>query len=175
VKFISRKIVEEQSSLAIIRNPKDPDPATQRGTVGESTQRGSGGESIGKEEPIVLSEEETFSMGIEHAPRTEAPIAFVGYGLTVPEMNYDDLAELDLRGKVALLLAGGPSEIPGPLGAHHQNTRWEALKRAGVIGVIGIQNPIGQDIPWERSKLARLRPALSLAEPGLEENAGQNS
>src|SRR6266567_6972345 len=173
VKFISRKIVEEQSSLAIIRNPKPPDPATQRGTVGESTQRHSVGESIGKEEPIVLGEEATFSMGIKHALRTEAPIVFVGYGLTVPEMNYDDLAGLDLRGKVVLLLSGGPSEIPGPLRAHYQNTRWEALKRAGVIGVIGIQNPIGQDIPWDRSKLARLRPALSLADPGLEENAGQ--
>jgi hypothetical protein len=148
VKFISRKIVEEQSSLAIITN-------------------------IGKEEPIVLGEEATFSMGIEHAPRTEAPIVFVGYGLTVPEMNYDDLAGLDLRGKVVLLLSGGPSEIPGPLRAHYQNSRWEALKRAGAIGVISIQNPIGQDIPWERSKLARLRAALSLADPGLEENAGQ--
>jgi len=153
VKFISRKIVEQQSSLAIIRNPK--------------------GQSSGKEEPIVLGEEATFSMSIEHASRTEAPIVFVGYGLTVPENNYDDLAGLDLRGKVVLLLSGGPSEIPGPLRAHYQNTRWEALKRAGVIGVISIQNPIGQDIPWERSKLARLRPALSLAEPGLEENAGQ--
>jgi hypothetical protein len=51
-------------------------------------------------------------MGIEHAARTEAPIVFVGYGLTVPEMNYDDLAGLDLRGKVVLLLSGGPSEIP---------------------------------------------------------------
>lgn len=153
VKFISRKIIEEQSSLAIIRTSK--------------------GESIGKEEPIALGEEATFSMGIEHAPLTEAPIVFVGYGLTVPENNYDDLAGLDLRGKVVLLLSGGPSEIPGPLRAHYQNTRWEALKRAGVIGVIGIQNPIGQDIPWERSKLARLRAALSLAERGIEENSGQ--
>jgi hypothetical protein len=42
-----------------------------------------------------------------------------------------------------------------------------------VIGVVSIQNPIGQDIPWERSKLARLRPNLSLADPGIEENAGQ--
>src|SRR5439155_14591922 len=45
VKFISRKIVEEQSSLAIIRNPKSHNPATQRGTVDESTQRSSGRES----------------------------------------------------------------------------------------------------------------------------------
>ena len=147
VRFISRKIVEERSSLAIVRN--------------------------GKEEPIVLGEEATFSMAIEHAPRTEAPIVFVGYGLTVPEMNYDDLAGLDIRGKVVLLLSGGPSDIPGPLRAHYQNVRWQSLKRAGVIGVIGIQNPIGQDIPWDRSKLARLRPSLSLADSSLEENQGQ--
>ena len=148
VRFISRKIVEARSSLALVRN--------------------------GKTEPVVLGEDATFSMGIEHAPRTEAPLVFIGYGLTVPEMNYDDLAGLDLHGKVVLLLSGGPSDIPGPLRAHYQNTRWEALKRAGVIGVISVQNPIGQDIPWERSKLARLRPSLSFAEPGLEENQGQH-
>ena len=112
-------------------------------------------------------------MGIEHAPRTEAPIVFVGYGLTVPELHYDDLDGLDIHGKVVLLLSGGPSDIPGPLRAHYQNTRWSALKRAGAIGVIGIQNPIGQDVPWERSKLARFRPSLSLADSNLEENQGQ--
>ena len=85
VKFTSRKIVEEQSSLAIIRNPKGAVPATQHGSVGESKQRAGVDESSGKEEPIVLGEEATFSMGIEHAPRTEAPIVFVGYGLTVPD------------------------------------------------------------------------------------------
>lgn len=153
VKFVSRKIVEEQSSLEIIRNPRS--------------------ESNGNKEKIVLGEEAYFSMSIEHASRTEAPIVFVGYGLTVPEMKYDDLAGLDLRGKVVVLLSGGPVEIPGPLRAHYQSTRGDALKRAGVIGVVAIQNPIGQDIPWERSKLARLRPSLSLADPGLNENAGQ--
>ena len=113
-------------------------PATQRSNVVNRPA---------KEEPIVQREEATFSMGIEHAPRTEAPIVFVGYGLTVPEMNYDDLAGLDLGGKLVLLLSCGPSEIPGPLRAHYQSTRCEALKRAAVIRVIGIQNPIGQDIP----------------------------
>jgi hypothetical protein len=147
VKFISRKINEERSSLAIVRN--------------------------GKSEPIILGEEATFSMAIENAPRTEAPIVFVGYGLTVPEMHYDDLAGLDVRGKVVMLLSGGPSEIPGPLRAHYQNER-QSLKQAGAIGVIGIQNPIGQDIPWDRSKLARLRPSLSLADSNLEQNQGQH-
>ncbi|HYV04101.1 MAG TPA: M28 family metallopeptidase, partial [Blastocatellia bacterium] len=147
VKFISRQVVEKRSHVAIVRD--------------------------GKEEPIILGDEATLSMGIDQAPHTEASIVFVGYGLTVPEMNHDDLAGLDLRGKVVLLLSGGPSNIPGPLRAHYQSTRWQALKQAGAIGVISIQNPIGQDIPWERSKLARLRPAFSLADPGLRENAGQ--
>jgi Zn-dependent M28 family amino/carboxypeptidase len=147
VGFVSRKVVEERSSLAIVRN--------------------------GKEDPIVLGEEATLGMSIEHAPRTEAPLVFVGYGLTVPEMKYDDLAGLDLRGKVAVLLSGSPSDIPGPLRAHYQSVRGQFLKRAGVIGVIAIQNPVGQDVPWERSKLARLRPSLSLADSTLEENQGQ--
>lgn len=146
VKFVSRRVVESRSSVAIVRN--------------------------GKEEPLVLGEEATLGMGIEQAPRTEAPIVFIGYGLTVPEMNYDDLSGLDLRGKVAMLLTGGPSEIPGSLRAHYQSTRAQALKKAGIIGVISIQSPIGQDVPWERSKLARLRPSLSLADPSLNENAG---
>ena len=31
-----------------------------------------------------------------------APMVFVGYGLVVPETNYDDLAGVELRGKVAV-------------------------------------------------------------------------
>jgi Zn-dependent M28 family amino/carboxypeptidase len=147
VKLISRKVVEEQSSLSLVRN--------------------------GKEESVVLGEEATLSMGIEHAPKLEAPLVFIGYGLTVPEMNYDDLSGLDLHGKVVMLLSGGPTEIPGTLRAHHQSGRWRYLTRAGAIGVITIQNSIGQDIPWERSKLARFRPSLTLADSNLEENAGQ--
>jgi hypothetical protein len=147
VKLISRKVVEEESSLSLVRN--------------------------GKEESVVLGEEATFSMSIEHAPKIEAPIVFIGYGLTVPEMKYDDLSGLNLQDKVVLLLSGGPSEIPGPLRANYQSTRWQSLKRAGAIGVITIQNTIGQDIPWERSKLARFRPSLTLADSSLEENAGQ--
>jgi hypothetical protein len=59
------------------------------------------------------------------------------------------------------------------LKAHYQSHRWQALQRAGVIGVIQIQNPRGQDIPWDRSKLARFRPTMALADASLNENAGQ--
>jgi len=147
IRFRSRRIVEDQSSLALVRN--------------------------GDVQPTELGEEATFSMRIEQAPHLEAPIVFVGYGLTVPELNYDDLDGLDMRGKVVLLLTGGPSNIPGPLLAHHQSERWKALKRAGAIGVLSIQNPKGMDIPWDRAVLARFMPSLALADPNLDDTAGQ--
>lgn len=147
VRFRSRRIVEDQSSLALIS--KD-------------------GAQL-----IQLGEDATFNMRVEQSPRTEAPIVFVGYGLTVPEMKYDDLAGLDLRGKVVLLLTGGPSTIPGPLLSHYQSERWSVLKQAGAIGVLAIQNPRGMDIPWDRAKLARFMPSLTLDDSTLDDTIGE--
>ena len=87
VRFHSRRIVEEQSSLALVRN--------------------------GQAEPITLGDEATFSLRVNQAPHIEAPIVFIGYGLSVPEMNYDDLKGLDLRGKVVSALDGRPADDSG--------------------------------------------------------------
>ena len=150
IRFRSRRIVEAQSSLALVR---------PGGVV----------------EAVELGEEATFSMRIEPAPSVEAPIVFAGYGLQVPEAKHDDLAGLDLKGKIELLLTGGPSHIPGPLLAHYQSIRWEYLKKAGAVGVFAIQNPKGQDIPWDRSKLSRFMPALAIADSALDETLGQQA
>ena len=149
VPFISRRIVEERSRLAL--------------------------ESAGKLEPLTLGEDATINMRIAPAASVHAPLVFVGYGLTVPESGHDDLAGMDLKGKVAVFFSGGPENIPGPLLAHYQTAgeRWSALKRAGAIGALTIQNPRGQDIPWDRSKLARLAPAMSIADASLDETVGQ--
>ena len=148
VRFRSRRIVEEQSSLTLIR-------------------------SNGQADPVVLGDEATFSMRIEPAASVEAPMVFAGYGLQVPEVKHDDLAGLDLNGKIVVLLTGGPAHIPGPLLAHYSNTRWEYLKKAGAIGVISIQNPKGQDIPWDRAKLSRFMPSMAIADQSLDETSGQ--
>jgi Zn-dependent M28 family amino/carboxypeptidase len=148
VSFRSRRIVEEQSSLALVRKG-------------------------GQVDPVVLGDEATFSMRIEPAPNAEAPLVFAGYGLQVPEAKHDDLAGLDLNGRIVVLLTGGPSHISGPLLAHYSNTRWDYLKKAGAIGVIAIQNPKGQDIPWDRSKLSRFMPSMAIADQSLDETWGQ--
>ncbi len=149
VKFLSRRLVEDQSSLALVRE--------------------------GKVEPLALGEDAIISLRIRPAESVEAPMAFVGYGLTVPEMNYNDLARADLRGKVAVYLYGGPPSIPGALRSHYQSAeeRWKYLKRSGAVGTVTLLDPRHMDIPWSRIAVLRSQPSMSLAEPALDETPGQ--
>jgi len=148
VKFKSREIVEEGSSLALERN--------------------------GAKEALRLGEDATISMRVDPAVSVEAPLAFVGYGLTVPELKFDDLAGQDLRGKIAVYMSGGPSSIPGALSSHYQSAeeRGVFLERAGVVGTCAIANPAAMDVPWARSALARFQPAMSLNYPELDKSFG---
>ena len=149
VKFQSRQIVEENSSLALVRD-------------GQST-------------PLTLGEDGFIGLRIDPAASVEAPLVFAGYGLTVPELQYDDLAGLDLRGKIAVYVSGGPSSIPGPLSSHYQTAaeRGKFLSRAGVVGTCTIANPIAMDIPWSRVALSRFQPSMSLDYADLDESFGQ--
>jgi Zn-dependent M28 family amino/carboxypeptidase len=148
VTFRSRKIVEEKSSLALVRR--------------------------GKTLPVVLGDEATFSMRIDAAPQVEAPLVFAGHGLVIPELNHDDFAGLDVKGKVVVHVSGSPRNVPGALSAHYQSAaeRWSALKARGAIGTLTIPNPKAMDVPWERSAPNRLNPSMALADPSTDDTAG---
>jgi len=61
----------------------------------------------------------------------EAGLCFVGYGLRVPDDNYDDFAGLDTKGKNRRLHGGAPSSMSSALAATIiGGQRWEALKSA---------------------------------------------
>ncbi|MEP7367424.1 MAG: M28 family peptidase, partial [Acidobacteriota bacterium] len=107
------------------------------------------------------------------APEVTAPLVFVGYGLSIPDFGHDDLKSLDLKGKIAVYIAGAPSSIPGAVQAHFSSTaeRARALAAAGAIGAISIANPRNADVPWSRSSAARLQPSMALADPSLDGSA----
>jgi len=148
VRLHARRLVEDQSSLALIRG--------------------------GVAEPLTLGEDAIIGTRVDPASLLEAPVVFAGYALTVPEMHYDDLSGLDLRGKVVLYISGGPSNIPGPLRSHYQSAgeRGVFLERAGVTGTIAIQNPHHMDLPWQRIALGNRLASMSLADPALDEQHG---
>ncbi|MEP6917115.1 MAG: M28 family metallopeptidase, partial [Acidobacteriota bacterium] len=149
VAFKTRRIIEAQSSLALVKN--------------------------GRTEPLTLGEDANISVRVDPAPSIDAPLVFIGYGLKIPEHHIDDLAGLNVNGAVVVYLSATPPSLPGPLQAHFGSAaeRWKAYKAAGAIGTITIANPKNMDIPWARSTLARLQTAMSLADPAMDDGAGQ--
>jgi Zn-dependent M28 family amino/carboxypeptidase len=128
----------------------------------------------GQAQAITLGEQAYFSTRYPLAPKVDAPLVFVGYGLNIPEKNYNDFAGLDLKNKVAVILTGSPADVPSALSAHYQSRaeRWKALKAAGAIGVVQIQNPASVDLPWARSSLNRNHPSMDLVGPEFDETWG---
>jgi Zn-dependent M28 family amino/carboxypeptidase len=148
VQFEARQIDEAHSSLALVED--------------------------GNTTPLKLGEDAILRAAGEPAPQIEAPAAFVGYGMSVPEANYNDFAGLDLRGKIAVYLSGGPSTMKDPLRAHEESLgeRWKAMRAAGAIGMAVIPNPSEQEIPWQRIAANRDHPSLELADASLRKDNG---
>src|ERR1700730_8422375 len=123
---------------------------------------------------LTLGEQAFFSTRFPPAPKVDAPLVFVGYGLNIPEKKYNDFAGLDLNNKIAVVLTGSPADIPSALSAHYQSRaeRWKALKAAGAIGVIQIPNPASMDLPWSRMSLNRNHPSMDLVGSEFDETAG---
>jgi len=149
VPLIQYQVDEAKSSLALVTN----------------------GQSI----PLSFADDAFISSRTTHASTAlTAPLVFVGYGLRIPEKNLDELAGLDLKGKIAVYLSGSPSDIPTALASHYQTIgeRWKSLRAAGAIGTVTILNPASMDIPWPRISLNRNHPSMDLADPEFEETAG---
>jgi hypothetical protein len=146
VKFTVTQIVEKDSSLALVKG--------------------------GQVTPLVLGDDAALNVRAGLAPKFEGEAVFCGYCLVIPEYKIDDLAGLDLKGKVVVYISGGPPGVPSELRAHYSSggERAAAFRRAGAAGTVTIANPKSMDIPWERSTLSRLNATMSLADGGDEQS-----
>jgi Zn-dependent M28 family amino/carboxypeptidase len=128
----------------------------------------------GHAQSVTLGEQAYFATRYALAPKVDAPLVFVGYGLNIPERNYNDFAGLNLTNKVAVIITGSPADVPAALSAHYQSRaeRWKALKTAGAIGLIQIPNPASMEMSWARSALNRNHPSMDLDGAEFDETAG---
>jgi hypothetical protein len=157
----SRALVAERSKLALVRN--------------------------GVEEVLTLREDATISARGALNGSIESPMVFVGYGLSIPEAGWDDLADLDLRGKVAVYVnTPAPADVPDNVKSHVGSAaeRWAVLKKAGAIGAATLPNAQpAPDNPARTPASSTLvvggggsrtpPPTIVLADPELQEYAGQ--
>jgi Zn-dependent M28 family amino/carboxypeptidase len=69
-----------------------------------------------------------------------APVVFVGYGVSAPEMNYDDYAGIDVAGKIVLYLPGAPSRFPNNEKAYFSSelAKHSTAAAKGAVGVVTV-------------------------------------
>jgi len=92
-----------------------------------------------------------------------APLVFVGFGISAPELNYDDYAGVNAEGKIAVMLHGAPATFPNSQRAHYSG--WPKLENAVAHGAVGVLNILlAEDekrIPWSMV-------AENAREPGMK-------
>ena len=118
VTFDSRKLAADQTRIALARD--------------------------GKDEPLTVGQDAVLNPRGELNGSKEAPMVFIGYGISIPDAGWDDLAGVDLRGKVAVFLnAFPPVKVSDNLKSHANTAdeRWAAVKRAGGIGIASVALP----------------------------------
>ena len=91
----------------------------------------------------------------------DAPLVFVGYGVSAPEAKWDDFKGVDLRGKVAVFLVNDPDfEAPDGVDAKGRfgdkrmtyygrwTYKYEEAARRGAIGALIVHDTAGAGYPW---------------------------
>ena len=146
----SRRIKEEASSLELVTG--------------------------GKAMALTLGKQAYISARVAPAPKVEAELVFVGYGIQLAEAKRDDFEGLDLKGKIAVYLSATPPGISSALAAHAQSAqeRLKAMRRAGAVGSASIAAPAGVSVPWARASAARLQAFMSLQDKSLSDEAGDD-
>jgi len=129
-----------------------------RGPVAVSVTAGGATQAWSQGDQIAIRAAQT---GVKHLTIKDAPVVFVGYGVTAPERQWDDFKGYDLKGKVALVLVNDPDfeTGKGDFGGKAMTYygRWtykyeEAARHAGALGFLVIHETAPASYGWATVK-----------------------
>lgn len=87
----------------------------------------------------------------DKAVSVSAPLVFAGFGFDRPDLGFADYKELDVKGKIVVVLSGFPKGMPSELGAHLNSDKAVMAMKRGAIAVITV--PTIEDTarrPWDK-------------------------
>jgi Zn-dependent M28 family amino/carboxypeptidase len=107
--------------------------------------------------PLTFADDYTVSnQTLTPVTDIDAPIVFVGYGVTAPEFQWDDYAGIDVKGKVILCIVGDPPSDDPKFFAGKALTyygRWtykfEQAARMGAVGALIIHRADLASYGWD--------------------------
>ncbi|HUB20511.1 MAG TPA: M20/M25/M40 family metallo-hydrolase [Acidobacteriaceae bacterium] len=127
----------------------------------------------GQGQPLALGQDAVLSSRSPQPQAVDADLVFIGYGLHLPESGYDDFNSAEvpassLRGKIVVVINGGPADLPGALKSYARTTPMRrAIREVGVVGIVSIPTPKSMDFGWERIASSASQAGMWLApEPG---------
>jgi len=101
-----------------------------------------------------------------------APVVFAGYGITAPELHYDDYKGLDAKGKIVLVFEHEPQEndphsiFNGTGNTRYATTRVKALnaQEHGAVAILIVAEP-NRKHPSNQERVARIGGSATRANP----------
>ena len=104
--------------------------------------------------PLQFSADFVRSGGFGASEETvTAPLVFVGFGVRAPEYAHDDFANVNVEGKILVVLTGAPPHFDTDQRAFYSSStgkRTLALE-LGALGVVMVRTPVDQErTPWSR-------------------------
>src|SRR5690606_11623892 len=101
----------------------------------------------------------------------DAPLVFVGFGIAAPERGWDDYKDVDLAGKVAVVLVNDPDFETAEPGAFDGRAvtyhgRWtykyEELARRGALGALIVHETAPAAYGWDTVRSSGLSPLFDI-------------
>ena len=73
--------------------------------------------------------------------QVSAPVVFVGFGVSAPELGYDDYANINVQGKIVACFNGAPTSFPSNQRAYSNSAKQEVAAKHGAVGIITFSLP----------------------------------
>jgi len=102
---------------------------------------------------------------------TDAELVFAGYGIVAPEYGWNDYAEVDVRGRIAVVLVNDPGYATQDPGLFNGNAmtyygRWtykfEEAVRQGAAGLLVVHETAPAAYPWDVVRNGAAKPQFDL-------------
>lgn len=144
--------------------------AQVEGAVSASLRIGSETQTLTNGDDVVLQS----LSPVDRVALVDAPLVFVGYGITAPERGWDDYKGADLKGKVAVVLVNDPdfeTDAPGAFDGRavtyygRWTYKYEELARQGAAGVLIVHETAPAAYGWATVRASGLSPVFDIPRP----------
>lgn len=103
----------------------------------------------GERSRLVLGEDYVMGGGFRPSTEVEAPVVFVGYGVTAPELDHDDYAGVDAKGTIVAFLGGAPAAFRSEERAYYSAQKAENAAAHGAVGTLRLWSAEDEKVgPW---------------------------